>query len=210
MLHLFLSSRDQLRENWLEAFPGAQLFARPQALPAVDNACIWLDTQGLTLALQQQWLVDVASQAAKVVVLNSVPSEQETLKAVQAGAAGYVHCLAVAAQLREVAAVVERGGLWVGPQVAQKLLRLGVGALQQAAEDKPLADARYNEALLSKLTQRESAVAREVARGASNREIAELLSISERTVKAHLSVAFEKLQARDRVQLALMLNNVSL
>ena len=51
-------------------------------------------------------------------------------------------------------------------------------------------------------------VAGQVAHGASNREIAEALDITERTVKAHLSAIFEKLGVRDRVQLALAMNNI--
>jgi DNA-binding NarL/FixJ family response regulator len=49
-----------------------------------------------------------------------------------------------------------------------------------------------------------------VAHGASNREIAEALEISERTVKAHLTTSFEKLEVRDRVQLALKMNNIAI
>ena len=50
-------------------------------------------------------------------------------------------------------------------------------------------------------------MAQAVARGLSNKEIAEKLFISERTVKAHLGATFEKLQVRDRVQLVLRLNH---
>ena len=61
---------------------------------------------------------------------------------------------------------------------------------------------------LGVLTARERMVAERVAIGASNREIAEALEISERTVKSHLSSIFEKLAIRDRVQLALAVNRV--
>jgi DNA-binding NarL/FixJ family response regulator len=58
---------------------------------------------------------------------------------------------------------------------------------------------------LDELTKRECQVAKAVADGLSNREIAARLSISERTVKARLTSVFQKLNVRDRVQLALLL-----
>jgi DNA-binding NarL/FixJ family response regulator len=58
---------------------------------------------------------------------------------------------------------------------------------------------------LDDLTKRERQVAQAVADGLSNREIAERLSVSERTVKARLTSVFQKVDVRDRVQLALLL-----
>ena len=55
------------------------------------------------------------------------------------------------------------------------------------------------------LSVREAQVARAVTAGRSNREVAALLFISERTVKAHLGTVFEKLGVRDRLQLVLRL-----
>jgi DNA-binding NarL/FixJ family response regulator len=54
-----------------------------------------------------------------------------------------------------------------------------------------------------RLSPRELEVARAVAEGRSNREIADQFGITERTVKAHLGAAFDKTGARDRLQLAL-------
>jgi len=64
----------------------------------------------------------------------------------------------------------------------------------------------YVNGLLEQLTSREREVAVEVAKGLSNKEVAKLLNITERTVKAHLASTFERLGAKDRLQLALMLN----
>jgi two-component system nitrate/nitrite response regulator NarL len=55
------------------------------------------------------------------------------------------------------------------------------------------------------LSSREAQVARLVVEGRSNKEVADSLFISERTVKAHLGVLFDKLGVRDRLQLALRL-----
>jgi DNA-binding NarL/FixJ family response regulator len=55
---------------------------------------------------------------------------------------------------------------------------------------------------------RERQVAESVARGSTNKEIARVMGITERTVKAHLTASFEKLGVRDRMQLALLVNGV--
>ncbi len=59
-----------------------------------------------------------------------------------------------------------------------------------------------------KLTERELQVARLIAQGASNKEIARQLDITERTVKAHVAALLEKCSARDRLQLSLIFNGV--
>jgi DNA-binding NarL/FixJ family response regulator len=56
------------------------------------------------------------------------------------------------------------------------------------------------------LTEREREVARAVASGASNKEIARRLGITERSVKAHTGAIFEKLGVRDRLQLSLVVH----
>jgi DNA-binding NarL/FixJ family response regulator len=85
------------------------------------------------------------------------------------------------------------------PELLQRFLALSTRAIPPAMPEEPT---------LNSLTSREVMVAEQVARGASNREIAEALEITERTVKAHLSAIFEKLEVRDRVQLALRMNNI--
>jgi len=64
------------------------------------------------------------------------------------------------------------------------------------------------EPALDKLSQRERQVAEAVARGSTNKEIARVMAITERTVKAHLTASFEKLGVRDRMQLSLLVNGV--
>jgi len=96
-----------------------------------------------------------------------------------------------------VARVVEHGGLWVGPRLMRRLMQ-GLAARGKAAA----------EPALDMLSQRERQVAVAVAQGSTNKEIARVMGITERTVKAHLSTAFEKLGVRDRMQLSLLVNGV--
>ena len=64
------------------------------------------------------------------------------------------------------------------------------------------------EPALEVLSQRERQVAEAASRGSTNKEIARTMGITERTVKAHLSAAFDKLGVRDRMQLSLLVNGV--
>jgi DNA-binding NarL/FixJ family response regulator len=97
---------------------------------------------------------------------------------------------------------VQNGGLWIG----QEMLRRLVGGTSRILGARSV-EQRKNE-WSSVLSDRETQVARLVASGASNREIAGKLSITERTVKAHLSAVFEKLGLRDRLQLTLRINGL--
>ena len=70
----------------------------------------------------------------------------------------------------------------------------------------PNEDVSESEDILAALTKRELEVARLVANGSSNKEIARQLGITERTVKAHVGAVFQKLNVRDRLQLALIVS----
>lgn len=184
-------------ERWLEAFPGGAPLGWAglrQTLQAGDM--VWVPVTGPDWSRRVGALLRLQADC-RVVVLSAVPGETEGLQALDAGARGYCHLLAVPVLLREVAQVVGLGGLWVGPELVQRLVAATRGLLPPGAAPKAAA------VDLSLLSERESQVARAVARGHSNREVAEQLCITERTVKAHLGSVFEKLGVRDRVQLVL-------
>lgn len=189
-------------ERWLLAFPKGQWsnWASLQARPPADDQ-IWVPT------LHADWLDKVAALVSAqptrhVIVLSPVPYGAEGLRAINQGARGYCHLHAVPELLREVSHVVEFGGLWVGPELVERMVaatrdllgRAGPGAAPPAPD-------------LSALSAREAQVAHAVAAGKSNKEVADQLFISERTVKAHLGAVFEKLGLRDRVQLVLHLSS---
>ncbi len=122
---------------------------------------------------------------ARVLVVTSYTEPSAVLPAVRAGAAGYVYKdvdpPALAAAIRSVHA----GHVLLHPDVA-RLLAEG--------------DAHAGSA---ELTARERDVLAQVARGRSNREIARALSLSEKTVKTHVSAILGKLGVQDRTQAAL-------
>lgn len=185
--------------RWLQAFPDGRSW-RWDELPASlgTGDIVWLDARDPDWRSRVARLVSLRPGCA-VVVLSGVPDDEEGLAALRAGARGYCHRMALPESMREVAQVVEHGGLWVGPALVQRLVAATQAAIQRHGVSRlPPLD-------LSALSLREVEVARAVAAGKSNKEVARELSITERTVKAHLGNVFEKLAVRDRVQLALRL-----
>jgi len=114
---------------------------------------------------------------AVLVVLTTFDTDDDVERALIAGAKAYLLKDVSPADLVACVRTVHRGGTWVSPTVASKLV------------------ARMTRV---QLTQREMSVLRLVAAGKLNREIGESLNISEGTVKIHLSHLFEKLGATSR------------
>ena len=118
--------------------------------------------------------------------------------ALATGARAYCHSELPPGRLREIDEVLSSGGVWLPPGFMKRLVEVSLRVLKRKTREH---------ADLSQLTARELTVAEYVATGASNREISAALEISERTVKSHLSSIFSKLGVRDRVQLALTIND---
>jgi DNA-binding NarL/FixJ family response regulator len=197
---IFLTRRDVPLPGWLAAFPGAEVRPYPAArekLAETGSALIWLHIDNHVKKPGAVVAAAVASApGCPVVVLSNVPHDDEGLAVLETGASGYTGALAVADVLRQIETVVENGGLWVGPELLRRLLVALAGR-----EARPQTDGR-----LGHLTPREREVARAVAAGATNKEIAHRLDIAERTVKAHLAAVFHALKVRDRLQLSLLVN----
>lgn len=197
-LHVCLTSHPDHLGRWHQAFPAGRFVSSLSTLPDSDtNLLLWLHS----MASAQQPLNTVLKviknrrPQARIIVISTTPSHSEALRAISAGAAGYCHAQAATVLLQQVATVVANGGLWVGADLMDRLL----AAAGQVFTPQP------DHSALASLTPREREVALAVAQGNSNREIATRLDISERTVKAHLSVIFDKLNIRDRLQLVVLL-----
>jgi DNA-binding NarL/FixJ family response regulator len=216
MQHLFLTSTPRAPSpRWLEAFaPGqwvdpAQLPTLVQGLLPTDYM-LWLSSDDarwrdmLALALQTR-------PGSRAVLLSGSPEPAEGLAALDAGAMGYTHAYALPELLQEVATVIAHGGIWAGPELLKRLVAATSAALATlpTSANGPGQVAQNYARAWAKLSAREAQVANSVAAGKSNKEVADQLFISERTVKAHLGVAFEKLGVRDRLQLALLVATIS-
>ena len=107
-----------------------------------------------------------------------------------------MHYLAAVPVLEQAAEVVSLGGLWLGVDLMRQLVAATASIIHPV----------FDSAQVAVLSERELAVARAVSQGKTNKEVAKALNIAERTVKAHLTSVFEKLQVRDRLQLVIALS----
>ena len=206
MRHVFITARPQPIPRWLEAFPDALVLPdlgpdKTDLASLVSASVVWLHATEDAVAAST-WInaLRSAAQNVPIIVLSNVPEDDQGMSALAAGASGYCSALTLPAVLHQVANVVVHGGLWVGPQLMRRLM---TGLAARSNETSPA-----SASTLDTLSQRERQVAEAVARGSSNKEIARVMNITERTVKAHLTAAFEKLGVRDRMQLALLVNGV--
>lgn len=125
-----------------------------------------------------------------VLMLTVSDKESDLFSAVKAGAKGYLLKDAEPEELAQAVLHIARGGVIVSPSMATKLLtefRSGEVCKAEAA---------------SGLSQRESEILQQVAKGCSNKEIASILFISENTVKTHLRNILDKLHLANRSQAA--------
>lgn len=204
MEYEIVDTEDVFLDNWREAMPAARVVLRKAALAGAgkDVAIRWCrlrNGEHLSVILPA-----LRSEHGRIVVLADEPGDALTLAALSAGAAGCCNTHAAPEVLQQVAAVVANGGLWVGQNLLQQL----IGSTARILVGRN--PAPVTEGLPDTLSEREKQVAKLVAEGASNKEVANRLSIAERTVKAHLTAIFEKTGARDRLQLSLKINGLKL
>jgi NarL family two-component system response regulator LiaR len=133
--------------------------------------------------------IKALSPSTRILVLTSFSEDDKVFPAVKAGAHGYLMKDIRPAELAEAIRSVHSGEPSLHPEIAKKLMN-------QLAEGE-------EEETKEALTLRETEVLRLIAGGHSNKEIANALYISEKTVKTHVSNILQKLHLADRTQAAL-------
>ncbi|MFJ3987296.1 response regulator [Streptomyces sp. NPDC090032] len=142
--------------------------------------------------------------APEVIVLTTFHADEQVLRALRAGAAGFVLKDTVPAEIVEAVRRVAAGAPVLSPTVTRQLITRATGPDPQ--HDRR---ARARERL-AELADREREVAVAVGRGAANAEIAAELYMSVATVKAHVSRILAKLGLNNRVQIALLTHDAGL
>lgn len=125
----------------------------------------------------------------KVIALTSFAADDKVFPAIKAGASGYQLKDVSPSDLADAIRAAHRGETQLHPEVAKKLMDQVAGRAEEPAPEE--------------LTERELEVLRLVASGLSNKEIAQELTISDKTVKTHISSILSKLHLADRTQAAI-------
>jgi RNA polymerase sigma factor (sigma-70 family) len=136
-------------------------------------------------------IVGTGRPGVRVLILTTFDLDEYVYEALKAGASGFLLKTAPPAELASAVRTVAAGDVLLSPTITRRLI-------EQFVEHKRRQ--RRAPEWLAQLTDRERDVLGKVARGMSNREIAEALVVSEATVKTHVNRILSKLELRDRVQ----------
>jgi two-component system nitrate/nitrite response regulator NarL len=134
-----------------------------------------------------------ACPSVRAVMLTASESELDVASALQAGARGYILKGSSAAEVIETVRAIFKGESYVAPSLAARLL-IQMGKRNEVVACKPVSD----------LTAREDEILALVSSGMTNKEIANRLRLTERTVKHHMTSIMRKSNVRNRVEAMLM------
>lgn len=137
----------------------------------------------------------------KIILLSQSPQDREGLSALRWGARGYCHEIQAAPLMRRIIEKVRSGEVWIARKLVTMILEevVSLSAGQRQVIRRDFSPGQY-------LTSREREIAKLLVTGATNKEIAMELSLSEKTVKGHMTALFRKLGVTSRLRLALLLN----
>lgn len=169
-----------------------QVAALQPDLVLMDVRMPVMDGRAATRAIRQQFPM------VKVLVLSTFDDDEYISDSIRAGAKGYLLKDMPSDELVQAIRLAHRGYTQMAPGLIEKLI-----ASPSAAEGPEPTSPN-----LESLTPREQDVLRLIGDGSTNREIAEQLFIAEGTVKTHVTHLFDRLNLKNRAQLAIYANSV--
>lgn len=209
---LLASTSSALLHNWkqgLDGFPTAALEGDMEALQTElgrvkpDLLMLDLDLPGLDGAKGAARLVKLHA-STRVIAVGGEQCDIRELGLFRIGVRGCCCSDLPPERLKSVVRAVQRGELWIRRTLTPRLLDELGARIRADDEGRRAALAR-----LAELTRREREIAELIGNGESNKQIARRLTITESTVKAHLTEIFRKLGIADRLKLALLIVEMS-
>ena len=142
------------------------------------------------------WLKSVSELEIIIGIAADNPKIEDLLAYSQLGVRGFFNSFMRKPHYEQLLRLLANGQSWFPPALMAETFDLARSAIQQPDAKDPLEG----------LTRREKEVALAVAEGQSNKQVASSCGMAERTVKAHLTQIFKKLQLKDRVALVIYLS----
>jgi NarL family two-component system response regulator LiaR len=180
-IETFMESIKKLR-------PQVIVFANTEPLPNMREIC---------KAIKEISKIQSKSQ---LLLLGSIPSHEEIVGLINAGARGYFDLTDPASHLSEAIRVINKGEIWLPRDKMSSIMDRIISVVGRDLKEKTL----------DQLTPTEFQVLRLIGQGKSNDEIAEILFISKNTVRSHIKSIYAKLDTHSRLQLALYAINSAL
>ncbi len=166
-----------------------------EALALADNANIDVMLLDISIpggGIEAAYSIGVAHPNLKIVMLTVSERPSHVTAALEAGAKGYVLKGVGGIELIRAINVVFSGRTYLAPELAALLIRMPSTVAQvTSSQRKP------------QLTSRESNIAKLLANGHTNKEIADALDLTEKTIKHYMTNIFQKLGVRNRVEAVL-------
>ncbi|MDG4813222.1 response regulator transcription factor [Hydrogenovibrio sp. 3SP14C1] len=185
-------------KNWskVSSLPKQILYTlemNPKMRPVTDNLLLIQLTSDPENTAE---IEAVLQQGYTVLLFSNQPSAAEGVAWFQKGIKGYVNTFSQPSRIEQALNTILDGNIWLGQNVMQ-------GIIQAVSSNQAV----QNDSWKEKLSAREIETMEWILQGKSNHEIAEQMIISERTVKAHVHSLLEKLDAKDRLNLVIKIQN---
>lgn len=189
------SDNSAITERWINSFT-------EQSPIVLDELTFHLEPLSILLVLDTA-LADLADAVLeqlfqyRVMVLSLIPDFDEAQKFLSLGAMGYGNAMMHKSHLVSVYQALEEGKVWLYPD----FIALMITQMREHNSTK-----EKSRAVLDVLSSREREVALMLGDGFTHQEIADELEITVRTVKAHATAIYQKLDVKDRLALSLLLH----
>ncbi len=160
----------------------------------------------VNLITEQQNIQSSIKRLAKpFLIIGNNWSDDKQIEAFIQGASGYLDIDKELSMLSKAIESIFNGDIWIKRHLIPKVIKK-IAASEQAPQ---FVNSKAIDSHLEHLSNRELEVAKMITTGKNNKQIAKSLNISERTVKAHLTSIFKKLNVSDRLHLAVLLKETA-
>lgn len=153
------------------------------------------------MELEFQSVQDKSKKKLKTLVICNTPDPEQGVRLLNLNIRGYSNSYIEPDKLITALSIIEQGEIWAGAALIQYMLNQTRAFINES--QRVLPDPKNT--VFQLLTSREQQIAQKILTGFQNKIIADELSITERTVKAHLSAIYKKLNVRNRLELTLKL-----